>query len=119
MKKFFVILVALISFGFSAHAQYSDPKVMQQKQNEAKSQPTTTTTTKVSQTECTTKGAQVLGNGASTKTCTSTNNGVKTTTTTTCSSSGVKANAGVVSGEATKTKCTTVEKTETPATKPK
>lgn len=95
-KKIFVGLVVLIGFGLSStYAQYSDPKVMQQKVDQAKSQPqsnqsqpkATATTTSSS---CTTAGVSFAGNGVSTKTCTTTNNdGSKTTTITSCTTKGV------------------------------
>ena len=100
------MLVALIGFGICANAQYSDPKVMQQKQSEATSQTKandgkTVTTT---QSSCTTVGGSFGGNGGSTKTCVETkSDGSKTTTTTSCTTKGVD----VGFGKAVKEDCKT------------
>ena len=59
-------------------------------------------------TSCTTINGSVLGNGGSTKTCTTDHaDGSKTTTITSCTTSGMSASVGVAKGGFTRETCTT------------
>lgn len=98
MKKFFLILLAIVGISFAANAQVDNQNDNQNQKTEKKGKVCTTTTDRY--------GSDVYGNGVYGTTTTKTCGDTKTVTTNTCTTAGFKGGVGPVKVEGTREKCT-------------
>lgn len=98
MKKFFLMLLAVVGISVAANAQPGNQNDKQNQKTEKKG--------KVCKTTTDTYGAEVYGNGFSQTKTTKDCGNTKTVTTNTCASYGVKGSIGPVKAEGTRKECT-------------
>ena len=98
MKKFFLMLLAVVGISVAANAQVGNQNDKQNQKTEKQGNVCKTTTIKID--------GSVYGNGVSQTKTTETCKDTKTVTTNTCTTVGFKGGIGPVKGEATQTDCT-------------
>lgn len=98
MKKFFLMLLAVVGISVAANAQVGNQNDKQNQKTEKQGNVCKTTTTTID--------GSVYGNGVSQTQTTRTCKDTKTITTNTCTTVGFKGGIGPVKGEATREDCT-------------